>query len=70
MVRMQNDPAKPGYTTEGSTNKPVDHDDDQFVQDSGSAVGYGEEASDDVEEAQIVYEESVEDEGDHPTLED
>lgn len=66
---MQNDPAKPGYTSDGSTNQPVDHDDDQFAQDSGSALGYGEEAEDDVEDAQITYDESVADEGDHPTLE-
>ena len=66
---MQNDPAKPGYTTEGSTNAPVDHDDDQFAQDTGSALGYGEEAEDSVEEAQLTYEISQEDEGDHPTIE-
>ncbi|QYH19955.1 hypothetical protein JKI95_02475 [Corynebacterium aquatimens] len=66
---MQNDPAKPGYTTDGSTNKPVDHDEDQFAQDTGSALGYGEEAEDGVEDAQLTYEISQEDEGDHPTIE-
>ena len=49
---MQNDPAKPGYTAQGSTNKPVDHDDDQFAQDTGSALGYGEEAPEGVDESQ------------------
>ena len=49
---MQNDPAKPGYTTEGSTNKPVDHDEDQFVQDTGSSLGYGEEADGEPESEQ------------------
>ncbi|MBF4547690.1 hypothetical protein IRY31_06330 [Corynebacterium afermentans subsp. lipophilum] len=47
---MQNDPAKPGYTTEGSPNKPVDHDEDQFAQDTGSALGYGETAEDTVDD--------------------
>ncbi len=67
---MQNDPAKPGYTTEGSTNKPVDHDEDQFAQDTGSALGYGEEADSDVEDAQLTYDMDQRDEADHPTLED
>lgn len=66
---MQNDPAKPGYTTDGSTNKPVDHDEDQFAQDTGSALGYGEEAQSDTENAQLTYEMDREDEGAHPTLE-
>ncbi|MCP1387426.1 hypothetical protein M5J20_04390 [Corynebacterium sp. TA-R-1] len=66
---MQNDPAKPGYTTDGSTNKPVDHDEDQFAQDTGSALGYGQEAEDGVEEAQLTYDISADDEGEHPTIE-
>lgn len=66
---MQNDPAKPGYTTDGSTNKPVDHDEDQFAQDTGSALGYGEEAQGETEDAQLTYEMDREDGGDHPTLE-
>lgn len=65
---MQNDPAKPGYATDGSSNKPIDHDDDQFAQDTGSALGYGEEATDDAEEAQLNYDISQDDEGDHPTI--
>ena len=56
---MQNDPAKPGYTTDGSTNKPVDHDDDQFAQDTGSALGYGE-----------TVEETVDDTTNDPETED
>jgi len=48
---MQNDPAKPGYTTAGSPNKPVDHDEDQFVQDTGSALGYGETADEPVDDS-------------------
>jgi|GEM_PF-1217794 len=67
---MQNDPAKPGYTTEGSTNKPVDHDDDQFTQDTGSALGYGQEAEDAVEDAQLTYDISQDDDGEHPTIRD
>lgn len=67
---MQNDPAKPGYTTEGSTNKPVDHDDDQFAQDTGSALGYGQEADDSVEDAQLTYDISQDDDGEHPTIRD
>lgn len=47
---MQNDPAKPGYTTAGSDNKPVDHDEDQFAQDTGSAIGYGETAEENVDD--------------------
>lgn len=66
---MQNDPAKPGYTTDGSTNKPVDHDEDQFAQDTGSALGYGQEADNEVEESQLTYDMSQDDEGDHPTIE-
>lgn len=66
---MQSDPAKPGYTTDGSTNKPVDHDEDQFAQDTGSALGYGEEAQSDTENAQLTYEMDRGDEGDHPTVE-
>lgn len=46
---MQNDPAKPGYTTDGSTNKPVDHDEDQLAQDTGSALGTGETAEETVD---------------------
>ncbi|GAA1173671.1 hypothetical protein [Corynebacterium glaucum] len=67
---MQNDPAKPGYTTEGSTNKPIDHDDDQFAQDTGSALGYGQEADDSVEESQLTYDISQDDDGEHPTIRD
>ena len=67
---MQNDPAKPGYTTEGSTNKPIDHDDDQFAQDTGSALGYGQEADDSVEDAQLTYDISQDDDGEHPTIRD
>lgn len=67
---MQNDPAKPGYTTEGSMNKPVDHDDDQFAQDTGSALGYGQEAEDSVEDAQLTYDISQDDGGEHPTIRD
>lgn len=67
---MQNDPAKPGYTTQGSTNKPVDHDEDQFAQDTGSALGYGEEADNSVEEARLDYDIAERDEAQDPTLED
>lgn len=67
---MQNDPAKPGSTTQGSTNKPVDHDDDQFAQDTGSALGYGEEAENSTEEAQLEYDISERDDAEDPTLED
>lgn len=67
---MQNDPAKPGYTTQGSTNKPVDHDDDQFAQDTGSSLGYGEEAENSTEEAQLEYDISERDDAEDPTLED
>lgn len=67
---MQNDPAKPGYTTQGSANKPVDHDEDQFAQDTGSALGYGEEADNSAEEARLDYDISERDEAQDPTLED
>jgi len=67
-INVQNDPAKPGYTTDGSTNKPIDHDDDQFAQDTGAALGYGQEADDSVEESQLTYDSSKDDEGDHPTV--
>lgn len=67
---MQNDPAKPSYSSKGSTNQPVDHDEDQFAQDTGSALGYGEEAKDDVENAQLTYDMDERDSADHPTLED
>ncbi|OEY13501.1 hypothetical protein [Corynebacterium sp. Marseille-P4321] len=67
---MQNDPAKPGYTTDGSTNKPVDRDEDQFAQDTGSALGYGEEADNSVEESQLTYDISKDDEGEHPTIQE
>lgn len=67
---MQNDPAKPGYSSKGSNNQPVDHDEDQFAQDTGSALGYGEEAKDDVEDAQLTYDMDERDSADHPTLED
>lgn len=67
---MQNDPAKPDYTTQGSANKPVDHDDDQFAQDTGAALGYGEEAENSTEEAQLEYGVSERDEAEDPTLED
>ena len=67
---MQNAPAKPAYTTQGTPNKPVDHDDDQFAQDTGSALGYGEEAGNSTEEAQLEYDISERDEAEDPTLED
>ncbi|WP_291314844.1 hypothetical protein [Corynebacterium sp. UBA2622] len=49
---MHNDPAKPGYSSEKSSNKPVDRDDDQFAQDTGSQLGYGEETPEGVDETQ------------------
>ncbi|WJY67736.1 hypothetical protein [Corynebacterium auris] len=49
---MHNDPAKPGYSSKDSTNKPVDRDDDQLAQDTGSHLGYGEEAPESVDESQ------------------
>ena len=52
---MQNDPAKPGYTTKGSPNKPVDRDEDQFAQDTGSALGYGETAEETVEDLSLIH---------------
>lgn len=55
---MRNDPASPDYNSAESTNEPIDRDNDQYAQDAGSQLGYGEEAADDIEEAQADYEAS------------
>lgn len=53
---MHNDPASPDYNSADSSNEPIDRNNDQYAQDAGSQLGYGEEAADDVKEAQADYE--------------
>lgn len=47
---MSTDPASPDYNSAESTNEPIDRDNDQYAQDAGSQIGYGDEATEDEEE--------------------